>query len=603
MRVWTIEEQNFSSSLADLMALAFSGAERRMARDVAVTANNAKSTFLATMSHEIRTPMNSIMGFAELAMDKATNPQIINYLSKITDSTGWLLRIINDILDISKIESGKLELESVPFGLQDVISRCQSVILTSVKEKGLDMRLYVEPPTGKKLLGDSVRLYQIIMNLLSNAVKFTNKGTVKLISYVKKSSDTHATVYFEVRDTGIGMTTEQVDKVFDMFIQADSSTTRTYGGTGLGLAIVKNIVELMGGKLAVESEPGKGSTFSFEIEFETTDAPDSAPNNISFKTIERPKFNGRILICDDNPINRQVVCEHLARVGLETTIAENGKEGVEMVKAQMQNGEKPFDLILMDIFMPIMDGIEAATAITELNTGIPIVAMTANIMVSEVENYKKHGMPDFLGKPFTSQELWRVLLKYLTPVSSSMMNEEEQARDTDELLNMLRINFARNYQSVYDDIVDAIANNDITLAHRIVHTLKGNAGQIGERELQDAATKVEAELKGMRNAECGMRNISESAMERLKSEFTPVIKKLQPLLASDVSNSAFRIPHSELFTSLNLMLKNINPKAINLLDDLRAIPGTEEVARYIENFDFEPAIRALAELKAKGVFA
>ncbi|MDR2578437.1 MAG: transporter substrate-binding domain-containing protein, partial [Chitinispirillales bacterium] len=417
MRNWTIEEQNFGSSLADLMALAISGAERRKAHAAAVTANNAKSTFLATMSHEIRTPMNSIMGFAELAMDKVTEPQIKGYLDKITDSTSWLLRIINDILDISKIESGKLELESVPFCLRDVISRCQSVILPSVKEKGLDLQLYVELPVGKKLVGDPVRLSQVVMNLLSNAVKFTAAGTVKLTSLVKGLTGGRATVYFEVKDSGIGMTLEQAEKVFAPFIQADSSTTRNYGGTGLGLTIVKNIVELMGGKLTVESTPGAGSAFNFEIEFETVDAPaaESAGTPPERGFIERPYFDGLILICDDNSMNREVVCEHLARVGLETATVENGKEGVDMVGARMQNGEKPFDMILMDIFMPIMDGIEAAAQITALNTGTPIVAMTANVMISEMENYRKHGMPGFLGKPFTSQELWRVLLKYLTP--------------------------------------------------------------------------------------------------------------------------------------------------------------------------------------------
>jgi CheY-like chemotaxis protein len=251
----------------------------------------------------------------------------------------------------------------------------------------------------------------------------------------------------------------------------------------------------------------------------------------------------------------------------------------------------------MDMFMPIMDGIEAATKITALNTKTPIVAMTANVMVCEVENYRKHGMPDFLGKPFTTQELWSTLLKYLTPVSTSVISEDEHAHDKKKLKNMLQINFVKNNQSVYDDIVKAIADNDITLAHRIAHTLKGNAGQIGEKELQEAATRVEAELKGMRNSECGMRNISEPLMERLKIEFTSTIKKLQPLLAPGVSYSAFRIPHSELFSTIESMLENINPLVINLLDDIRAVPGTEELVKLIENYEFKLAAKVLAQLK------
>jgi len=383
----------------------------------AETANRAKSEFLANMSHEIRTPMNSIMGFAELALDTPENsvtPQVREYLCKIKDSTKWLLNIINDILDISKIESGKLELEHVPFSLEEVFSRCQSVILPIIKEKGLELSVYAEPFIGKKLLGDPVRLYQALMNLLSNAVKFTNSGIIKFSSTAKSSNNGNITVYFEVKDTGIGMNTEQINKVFAPFIQADSSTTRNYGGTGLGLSITKNMVELMGGKLGVISSPGNGSTFSFEIVFDTINVSEESNGSSKPDLLEKPQFDGLVLICDDNPMNQMVVCEHLAQVGLKTVVAENGKIGVEMVQERIQKGEKPFDLIFMDMFMPVMDGMEASAKIIALNTGSPIIAMTANIMTSDLENYKKHGMSDYIGKPFTSQELWSVLLKYLT---------------------------------------------------------------------------------------------------------------------------------------------------------------------------------------------
>ena len=380
-------------------------------------ANQAKSVFLANMSHEIRTPMNSIMGFAELAMDKVTELSVRDYLIKIKDSTRWLLNIINDILDISKIESGKLELECIPFSLHDVFLRCQSVILPDIKEKHLDFSAYTEPLTGKKLLGDPVRLYQTLMNLLSNAVKFTETGEIKFSSTITRINTNTATVYFEVKDTGIGMSPEQINKVFAPFIQADSGTTRNYGGTGLGLSITKNIVELMGGKLEVISSPGSGSTFSFEIVFNTIKISDELNSSEENNALKRPQFEGLVLVCDDNMMNQLVICEHLEQVGLKTIIAENGKIGVDMVYERMQKGEPRFDLIFMDMFMPVMDGIEAASKILELDAANPVIAMTANIMASDLENYKKHGMLDYLGKPFTSQELWRILLKYLTPVS------------------------------------------------------------------------------------------------------------------------------------------------------------------------------------------
>ena len=575
--------------------------ELRLSQYAAEQASKAKSEFLAVMSHEIRTPMNSILGFAELALDGNSLPQIKDYLRKISESTKWLLNIINDILDISKIESGKIELEYAPFDLQDIVSRCQSVILPEVKKKELELRVYLDPLPGKRLMGDAVRLYQVIMNLLSNAVKFTDTGVVKLSSLVKSSAGNTAgntaAIYFEVKDSGIGITPGQTEKIFDPFVQGDSSTTRSYGGTGLGLPIASNIIQLMGGKLNVESSPGEGSTFSFEIEFNTVDASaemfDLIKSGVFESIIEKPRFEGLILICDDNSMNQEVICEHLDQVGIRTVVADNGRLGVEKVAERMHKNEKPFDLIFMDIFMPVMDGIEAAQNIIKLNTGTPIAAMTANVMKSELEKYRKAGMIDCLSKPFTSQELWRILLKYFRPVSKSKVDLNEQ----DALLKkMLQINFVKNYQSKYSEIVQAIESGDIILAHRLVHTLKGNAGMIGKIELQDIAKKIELMLKD------GTIPPAED-MDVLQTQLKLALDELNPLLDTSPSQEKIRPITAEqvlaLFDKLEPMLEKINPECIKLLDEVRAVPGAEELARQIEDFDFESASWTLDILKKR----
>ena len=566
--------------------------------EAAEMANRAKSEFLANMSHEIRTPMNSILGFAELAQDCDTLSEARNHLGKINESTKWLLHIINDILDISKIEAGKMELEHVPFDLRDVFSRCQSVILPEIKEKGLDLSVYAEPSTGKKLLGDPVRLYQVLINLLSNAVKFTESGVIKFTSLIKNTTNNNTTVFFEVKDTGIGMTPDQLNRIFDPFIQADSSTTREYGGTGLGLAIVKNIVELMNGKLTVKSSPGIGSTFGFDITFNTIDAFDDESVQKQFDIYEKPHFEGLVLICDDNSMNQEVICAHLDRVGLQTIAVDNGKSGVEMVLERKNNNEKPFDLIFMDMFMPVMDGMEAASKIMDIGTGTPIIAMTANVMISELDKYQKAGMPDCLGKPFTSQELWYILLKYLEPISisSTDIDSTDENEDNRDLQKKLRINFYQKNQTTHSQITEAVAAGDLTLAHRLAHSLKGNAGQIGKTALRNAAAEVEAILKD------GIASVWENKMDILKTELMLVLNELkqifdEPPVWEEEPEYANADEALALFEKLEPMLENINPECAAMIDDIRAIPGTQSLVRQIEDYDFKSAAETLAALK------
>jgi signal transduction histidine kinase/DNA-binding LytR/AlgR family response regulator len=493
-------------------------------REAAEAMSSSKTKFLASMSHEIRTPMNSVLGFSELALDGETTPKVREYLNKIKTNAEWLLHIINDILDISKVESGKMELEKIPFDMHELFSSCRTLIMPSAVEKSILLHFYVEPSLGKRPMGDPVRLRQVLVNLLSNAVKFTNTGMVKLNAVLKAKTDKTITMFFEVKDSGIGMTPDQINKIFDPFTQAEKDTTRKYGGTGLGLSITKNIVEMMGGKLAVESTPGIGSKFSFELTFDTIDVSVEHlfDDRVVMKELDKPAFEGEILLCEDNSMNQQVVYEHLARVGLKTVVADNGKIGYDMVKSRLDNHEKQFDLIFMDMHMPVMDGLEASTKIKELDLNIPIVAMTANIMFNDREIYKRSGMIECVGKPFTSQELWRCLMKYFTPISSGI-DKNVNLEANVEFQKKFHGLFVKNNKDKYQELIDALDLGDIVLAHRLVHSLKSDAGQVGKIILQKAAADVEQNLKD------GKKLVTAEQLNILKMELDLVINEFSTL--------------------------------------------------------------------------
>jgi CheY-like chemotaxis protein len=385
------------------------------------------------------------------------------------------------------------------------------------------------------------------------------------------------------------MKPDQIERIFEPFIQADEGIVREYGGTGLGLPIAKNFVEMMGGKIMVESAPGLGSKFSFEIRFDIVNNPvTQTADKIIFDKIEKPAFTGEVLICEDNHMNQQLLCDQLDKIGLKSVVAHNGLEGVNTVFTRAQNGKKPFDLIFMDIHMPVMDGLEAASRITALGVKTPIVALTANILVNDLELYTQNGISGYLGKPFTSQELWRCLTNHLTPVSVSTVDRHLQAADDEALLNMLKLNFVKSNQNTFAVIQKAIGKGDVKLAHRLAHTLKGNAGQIGEKALQEAAAIAEKMLSGGENL------LSQEHADILEAELKSVLEKLAPLLTkaneSDITRTFDDEQTHNLFEKLERLLVNSNPECMNLLNDLRVVPGTEELVQQIEDFDFERAI-------------
>ena len=569
-------------------------------REKAQAANEAKSQFLAKISHEIRTPMNSIIGFSELAMDDEITSRTRYYLEQIEQSSTWLLGIINDLLDISKIEADRMELERIPFDLQDVLSYCQSTMAPDALEKKIELVIGEEPLKGKRLLGDPTRLSQVLLNLLTNAVKFTDTGSVELTSAISGMTDTSVSIDFKVKDSGIGIPPDQIVRIYEPFMQADSSITRKYGGTGLGIPITNSILALMGSSLCVESEPGAGSEFSFSVTFDTVENVPGEDERLNQDgaPLKKPLFRGTVLVCEDSRMNQLVISEHLTRLGLQIEIAENGREGVRKVQRRIDSGRAPYDLILMDVHMPLMDGLQAAPIIDQMGTGTPIVAMTADIQASR-EFYKVSGMVDGVGKPFTSRELWRCLMKYLAPVDFIEERNEKPDDGAHRLQEQLKADFVANNRAAFNTISNAVYEGDIKLAHRLAHTLKSNAGLIGKLALQKAAADVEASLKG------GENNLQDGQISTLRIELSAALDELAPYAeerpaAGRPAQAAAGYNEKaalELIGRLEPLLRSGNTEALGLVGELRVIPGSEGLIEQIEDFDFASAAASLQGLR------
>ncbi|MBX3498367.1 MAG: PAS-domain containing protein [Alphaproteobacteria bacterium] len=502
-------EGGLAGIYTDISELKRREAELEQARDEAETANQAKSTFLATMSHEIRTPMNGVLGMMEILERQGIDDEQQSTVETMRESAQALLRIIDDVLDFSKIEAGRLELESTAFSLSGVIEGAMAAVRPQAIDKSLPLSTDIDPGSSDALEGDPVRVRQILLNLVGNAVKFTERGFVRIAASTAPLGDGRIRVLLSVADSGIGMDEALLARLFEPFAQADSSTTRRYGGTGLGLSIVRRLAQLMGGDVSVDSKPGAGTTFRVTLVLRA--APDDsplraiAPLAVRARRTQPAALAGRVLVVDDHPVNRKVLVKQLGLLGIAADTAADGIEALSMWRMAA------YAAVLADIHMPRMDGYELAgtirreegAAATEARH-TPLIAVTANAMRGEEERCLAAGMDAYLAKPVTFERLRAALSRWLpigqdddemadateTPAINELTLRAWLGDDPDAVAELLQ-DFLRDARQAERDIGASLSAGNLPALAATAHRLKGSALAIGARRLAEIVTALE----------------------------------------------------------------------------------------------------------------
>lgn len=596
------------------------------AKQQAEQANRVKSEFLANMSHEIRTPMNAIIGLVELCLNGNISSKQRDYLERVETASRSLMTIVDDILDFSKMEAGKMRLETVPFLLEEVLDHVYSTMSELSARKNIQLIRPAAYNTYHAVVGDPQRLRQILINLIGNAIKFTERGEIRInLKELRRTAD-QTRLQFSITDTGIGMSQENLSRLFHAFSQGDSSVTRKYGGTGLGLIICKQLVEQMGGDISVNSRENEGSTFTFTVTLGLADpatvrrgSEDRRRTGIDTSKLQYIR-DARILLVEDNEVNRIVAIELLEQAQLQVDIAENGNIALDKLL------QKQYDCVLMDIQMPVMDGYQTTRQLRTLEccNKLPVIAMTANAMSDDRNKCLQAGMDDFISKPILPETLYTTLLKWIQPrsVNTDQNGETEiipylygidssiglqYTAGNHAVYRKILQKFAVNHALSMNEISEAFDANDFYKVYHLVHTLKGLTGSLGAQQLQGHLQRLEEALDIYRPNIANIPHI-DACITMAAQEMAKMIASINNTLTNDEPLIACQaiLPNIEIRQQLSQLLDKLqafDSDADQQLDRILAAIGDDElttgllpIKKQVASYQFVDAALTLEQL-------